>query len=344
MNHRELAAGAAESIPAPRRSGRRRGREVYGILYRFRLLFYTGGAVSVLLVALLGILSYQALGQPQHSRGHTRVIVAAGTILVLAIVAFLVYIVLNELNSRFRAYQQEHELNQLKSSFVTLASHEFRTPLSSILLSASLIEKYAAQFEPEKVAKHSQKIKQVVHHLEAILEDFLSLEKLDAGRVSATYEWFDLPLLCRDILAETGPLAKSGQTLSYEQTGSATMVRLDQQLVRNALNNLLYNAIKYAGDQAGIRLITAISDQAVSISVRDNGAGIAEKDQEKLFTMFYRVNESGNIPGTGLGLAIVKRYVQLMNGTLRFHSRPGDETCFEMVFPASVPVRDQASG
>jgi len=110
------------------------------------------------------------------------------------------------------------------------------------------------------------------------------------------------------------------------------MVKLDQRLIRNALINLLHNAVKYAGDQAQICLITNISDEYVIISVKDNGAGIAEKDQEKLFTAFYRVNESGNIPGTGLGLAIVKRYVELMNGRFRFYSKPGIETCFEMKF------------
>ncbi|MFA6245858.1 MAG: HAMP domain-containing sensor histidine kinase [Mucilaginibacter sp.] len=333
MRNRELAAKTAKKKQMPYGVYQVSGRQVYGVLYRFRLLFYTGGAVSVLLVALLGILSYNALSQQPHNGGHVRVIVASGTAVVLGIVGFLVYIVLNELNTRFRAYQQEHELNQLKSSFVTLASHEFRTPLSSILLSASLIEKYAGQLEQEKITKHSLKIKQTVHNLEGILEDFLSLEKLDAGRVSAQYEWFDLPALCRDILADTQIMAKSGQELKYEPIGSATMVKLDQRLIRNALINLLHNAVKYAGDQARICLITSISDGYVSISVKDNGAGIAEKDHEKLFTAFYRVNESGNIPGTGLGLAIVKRYVQLMNGMFRFYSKPGIETCFEMEFP-----------
>ncbi|MCC8425505.1 sensor histidine kinase KdpD [Mucilaginibacter sp. UR6-11] len=303
------------------------------ILYRFRLLFYTGAAVSVVLVAIIGVISYASLNREQA--GGIKLIVAAGTLSVLAIVAFLVYIVLNELNSRFQAYQQEHELNQLKSNFITLASHEFRTPLSSILLSTALVEKYANQQDLGKVAKHSVKIKQVVHNLENILEDFLALEKLDAGEISANCVPFDLPALCREIIAETRLLSKAGQQLSYEQTGSCTMVSLDRQLIRNAVNHLLFNAITYAGENARIRLITAISDGRLSICVKDNGLGIAEKDQEKLFTIFYRVNESGNIPGTGLGLAIVKRYVELMNGKLRFYSKPQEETCFEMMFPIS---------
>lgn len=299
------------------------------ILHRFRLLFYTGGFISVLLVTVLGILSYS-----QYQSGSMRLSMLAATALILAIVAFLVYIVLTELNSRARAYQREHELNRLKSNFVTLASHEFRTPLSSILLSAALIEKYAAQQDEEKIAKHSLKIKQVVHHLESVLEDFLALEKLEAGELSANIFPFDLTQLCREILVDTGLVIKTGQQLSYDATGISKVVSLDQLLIRKAITHLLLNAINYAGENARIRLITDIQSDRVSISVKDNGVGIAEKDQKKLATLFYRVSESGNIPGTGLGLAIVKRYVELMNGRFDFYSRPADETCFKMEFTA----------
>lgn len=307
------------------------GAGINTILYRFRALFYTGAAVSVVLVVVMGVMSYVSLSR--HQGDGTQFIVAAGTCVVLLIVAFLVYIVLNELNSRFIAYQQEHELNRLKSNFITLASHEFRTPLSSILLSAALIEKYAARSDAEMVAKHSLKIRQVVHNVENILEDFLLLEKLDAGETNANFVPFDLSALCAEIIAINRPMAKAGQQINYKAIGTITIVRLDPQLVRNAINNLLINAINYAGESARICLVTAISAKHVRISVLDNGRGIDEKDQEKLFTLFYRVNESGNIPGTGLGLAIVKRYVELMNGKLRFHSRPHEETCFEMEFP-----------
>lgn len=266
---------------------------------------------------------------------QTQVIVVAGSLLILVIVSVLIYVILKELTSRIRAYQQEHELNELKSSFVTLASHEFRTPLSSVLLSASLIEKYLAKGEKELVIKHTAKIKQVVHNLEGILEDFLSLEKLEEGLVTAEFAAFDLTALCLEIMKEMKLVAKPGQQLSYEPSRQPEIVALDRTLIEKSLNGLLSNAIKYAGDKACIRLVTEVTAESLVVSVKDNGIGIAEEAQANLSTLFYRVHSTGHISGTGLGLNIVKRYVQLMHGTLQFSSIPHVETCFKMTFPIS---------
>jgi len=319
------------------------------ILYRFRVLFYTGRAVSVLLVTALGMLSYLTLSQqqacclsqlPSFQRfEYIKAVVAIGTLIVLGIVAFLVYVVLTELNSRFRAYQHEHELNQMKSKFITLASHEFRTPLSSILLSAALIEKYVQKEDKESIVKHSQKIKQVVHRLEGILDDFLSLEKLNAGHIKAEHININLDLLCRETLEAATRGAAPGQKFSYEPSGNASEVALDAGLIKNALCNLLSNAIKYAGEEAEIRLLIEVTPRRTSIRVIDNGVGIAEKDQEQLTSTFYRVGDSGNIPGTGLGLYLVRRYVDLMGGELHFYSIPGQETCFEMTFDIAAQAK-----
>lgn len=318
------------------------GGRVASILYRFRVLFYTGGAVSVLLVTALGILSYLTLSQQQacclaqlssfQRFEYIKAIVAIGTLIVLGIVAFLVYIVLTELNSRVRAYQREHELNQMKGKFITLASHEFRTPLSSVLLSAALIEKYLQKKDNENIVKHSQKIKQVVHRLEGILDDFLSLEKLNAGHIKAERTNINLDLLCRETLKAASAGAAPGQKINYEASGNVSEVMLDAVLIKSALYNLLSNAIKYAGEEAQIRLLVEVSPWRISIKVIDNGVGIAEKDQEQLTSTFYRVGDSGNIPGTGLGLYLVRRYLDLMGGDLHFYSVPGKETCFEMRF------------
>lgn len=315
---------------------------VPSILYRFRLLFYSGAAISVLLVTALGIISFIALGQRQTGVAHglswlqsvtyIRAIVAIGTAIVLGIVAFLVYVVLNELNSRSRAYQHEHDLNQMKSKFITLASHEFRTPLSSILLSAALIEKYVQKADFDNLIKHARKIKQVVHRLEGILDDFLSLEKLNEEQIRANFTEFDLESLCRRALEEALKGAFPDQKISYEHSGGIATVFLDSELIKNALNHLLSNAVKYAGEDTDIRLHSKITAGHILISVIDNGVGIAQKDQDQLASTFYRVSESGTVPGTGLGLYLVKRYVDLMNGELHFYSEPGKETCFQMVF------------
>lgn len=267
------------------------------------------------------------------SSKQTQAIVVAGSVLILLIVSVLIYVILKEMMSRTEAYQQEHELNQLKSSFITLASHEFRTPLSSMLLSASLIEKYLVRDEKEPVIKHATKIRQVVHNLEGILEDFLSLEKLEEGQIKAACSPFDLPELCRDMISAMKPHAKPGQQLRYESHGETLPVVLDRALIEKSLDGLLFNAIKYAGDEACICLLTEVTPQEVVIRVKDNGIGIAEEDQKRLSTIFYRVHDTGHISGTGLGLHIVKRYVQLMNGTFSFSSVPNVETCFQMSFP-----------
>ena len=312
------------------------------VLYRFRVLFYTGGAVSVLLVTALGIVSYQTLSQqqtcclahiPSFQRfEYIKAIVAIGTFIVLGIVAFLVYVVLNELKSRFQAYQHEHELNQLKSKFITLASHEFRTPLSSILLSAALIEKYVEKNNFENIAKHGLKIKQVVHRLEGILDDFLSLERLNAGQIRPKPDLFDLGTLCREVLDEAARAAAPDQTFSYMPSGDMSSVRLDAGLIKTALANLLSNSAKYAGEGAKIRLLSEAANGRVSIGVVDNGVGIAEKDQARLMSTFYRISDAGDIPGTGLGLYLVKRYVELMGGEVVCKSAQDKGTTVTLIF------------
>lgn len=268
-----------------------------------------------------------------RSGRQTQIVIVVGSVLILLIVSFLIYVILTELKNRIRAYQEEHELNELKSSFITLASHEFRTPLSSILLSANLIERYLERDEKEPIEKHVTKIKQVVHNLEDILEDFLSLDQLEEGLVKAEFTSFDLVKLCQYITSNFSLNTKPGQRLVYDLPGAPQVVKLDRELIEKSLGCLISNAIKYAGDEARIWLTTAVNANMIVISVKDNGAGIAEADQQKLSSLFYRVNKTGHIAGTGLGLNIVQRYVQLMNGTLQFSSVPDEETSFTMTFP-----------
>lgn len=302
------------------------------LLNSYRLLFCVGAALSVLLLASFTVIAF--LFFHWRESGGLQLFVAALTIFALTNSTVLICVIARE-RSKQAAVKQEHELEILKSNFITLASHEFRTPLSSLLLSATLIEKYAGREDPGSVVKHTYKIKQVVHRMENMLEDFLSLEKLDAGQVTAAPTSFNIGVLCRFMIAEASLTAAAAQRFSYEATGNTEMVNLDEVLLRNALGNLLSNAAKYAGEGANIRLLTDISSKRVSVSVRDDGPGIAEKDQGRLFSAFYRVHDSGSIPGTGLGLYLVKRYVQLMGGTLKFYSKPLDETCFEMIFPTA---------
>ena len=266
-------------------------------------------------------------------RQWTEFTITAGTLLIVTLVCFLIYFILKELRNRKSAYEKEKEMNQLKSNFISLASHEFRTPLSSILLSTSLIDKYIIAHDTSNASKHSQKIKTTVGNMNNILEDFLSLEKLNAGKVNPVFRQFDLVDLCEDIAEEMQHISKPGQTLRFEHTGSEKIVNLDRNLVRNAIINIVANSVKYAGDGAAIMLSAEISADHAAISIKDNGVGIAENEQKDLFTPFYRINNTGNIPGTGLGLSIVLSYVNLMKGHISFTSIPFKETCFTMSFP-----------
>jgi two-component system sensor kinase FixL len=216
--------------------------------------------------------------------------------------------------------EKEKELNQMKSRFVSMASHEFRTPLSSVQLSASLIEKYASKPDVGNVLKHTSRIKNSVQLLTSILNDFLSLERLEAGRVSVNRESINLVQLSEEITEEMQLICKKNQHIVYQHTGSTGYFVLDANLVKSSIINLISNAIKYSGEDSFIEFNTEITRHTCTIVVKDNGIGIPEEDHKNLFEPFFRANNTGNIPGTGLGLNIVKRYVTLMGGTVSFES------------------------
>lgn len=227
---------------------------------------------------------------------------------------------------------KEKELGQLKSRFVSMASHEFRTPLSSIQLSASLIERYAEDFKSPNVGKHVGKIKNAVGNLTTILNDFLSLEKLEAGKVEPYFSNFDLVKLAEEITEEMQMVAKQNQSIIYQHTGAHNMVTLDQNLLRNCIINLVANAIKYSGENTFIEFNTEISESECILTVKDNGIGIPATDQQHLFEAFFRAHNTGNIPGTGLGLNIVARYASLMHGKIDFKSEVNQGTLFTITF------------
>lgn len=233
--------------------------------------------------------------------------------------------------------EKEKELNQLKSRFVSMASHEFRTPLSAVQLSASLIEKYAAKPDYSNVIKHTGRIKNSVQLLTSILNDFLSLERLEAGKVSANQEKINLVRLAEEITEEMQLICKTNQHIVYQHTGSSGTVLLDANLLKNCIINLISNAIKYSGENTFIEFNTEINEDTCAIIIKDDGIGIPEEDQKNLFEPFFRAHNTGNIPGTGLGLNIVKRYVSLMGGTVSCNSAQHKGTIFTLSFSNTTP-------
>lgn len=228
--------------------------------------------------------------------------------------------------------EKEKELNQLKTRFVSMASHEFRTPLSSVQLSASLIEKYLQKQDSNNILKHTGKIKNSVGHLTGILNDFLSLEKLEAGRTEMQFQEFDLVKFSEDIIEEMQLIAKQNQHIVFQHTGTTSQIILDPALLKSSAINLVSNAIKYSGENTFIEFNTEVTDKEICITVKDNGIGIPLEEQKNLFEPFFRAHNTGNIPGTGLGLNIVKRYVEMMGGEVICQSAQNKGTTISLIF------------
>ena len=230
------------------------------------------------------------------------------------------------------ALEKEKDLSELKSRFVTMASHEFRTPLSTILSSASLIGRYQDPENSDKRIKHIDRIKSSVNNLTSILNDFLSLGKLEEGKVTTAPVLFDVKEFATELVNEMKEMARPGQQISYTHKGT-TAAELDKNLTRNICLNLISNAIKYSDDGKKIHFTTSIESNRLTIVVADEGMGIPKEDQQHLFERFFRANNVSNIQGTGLGLNIVKKYVDLMHGQIEFTSEYGKGTTFTVHLP-----------
>jgi signal transduction histidine kinase len=232
------------------------------------------------------------------------------------------------------ALEKERELNELKTKFVSIASHEFRTPLSTIMSSASLIGQYREKGDLEKIDKHIARVKSNVNHLTGILNDFLSLGKLEEGRVEINREQVYADEFLKEIKEELKPSLKEGQKIIVESNANNHVINIDTRILRNSLFNLLSNASKYSDNGKNIYLSCSISNDRLTISVRDEGIGIPEDDKKHMFERFFRATNATNIQGTGLGLNIVKRYVNLLDGTITFES----EYLKGSTFTISIPI------
>ena len=230
------------------------------------------------------------------------------------------------------ALEKEKDLNELKSRFVSMASHEFRTPLSAVLSSAYLLSKYIKAEEQPQREKHIQRIVSSVTSLTEILNDFLSVGKIEEGNIQANYRQYDIKDQIEEIIQEVNHLLKKQQQISYTHESSDTTVSLDPSMMRHIVSNLLSNAIKFSGEDAIIEIETKLSDNKLALIVRDHGIGIPEEDTGDLFKRFFRSSNATNIQGTGLGLHIVNKYAELLNGTIKCESKLGEGTTFTIIF------------
>ncbi len=248
--------------------------------------------------------------------------------------------IIHDLSDRVRAEEtavalkKEQQLNELKSRFVSLASHEFRTPLSTIASSLSLIESYEAPEYIEKRNKHINRIYSNIQSLTNILDDFLSISKLEEGKVENIPVSFNLKKFIEEVIEEVKVLDKENHNFVFDYKGEE-LVELDKKLLNNILLNLLSNAIKYSNKQTNIAISAKVSSK-ISIIVKDEGIGIPAIEQNQLFERFFRAKNVSNIQGTGLGLNIVKKYTELMNGSISFISKENEGSTFTLKF-ASLP-------
>jgi len=233
-----------------------------------------------------------------------------------------------------KALEREKELNELKSRFVTTASHEFRTPLGTILSSASLISRYNAPEDEEKRIKHIERIRSSVSNLTEILNDFLSLDKLEQGIIRNNPVEFVMEQFIAGTVDELRTILKNGQTIEYVNVSNTiTTAILDNQLLKNVLINLISNAIKYSPESSPITVSSETMNERCTIKVADRGIGIPEHEQLHIFERFFRANNAVNIQGTGLGLNIVKKYVELLKGRISFESIANQGTTFKVELP-----------
>lgn len=233
-----------------------------------------------------------------------------------------------------KALERERELNELKSKFVSIASHEFRTPLSTVLSSAALIEQYNARNEGEKVSKHVHRIKSSVNHLTSILNDFLSLGKLEEGKIDVVKEVLHLREFFNEVEEEIIPTLRTGQTLTVDHGNAPGEIYSDPRILRNILFNLISNASKYSDVNKPISIVCRQQGSAVIFDVCDEGIGIPPEDQKHMFDRFFRASNAGNVQGTGLGLNIVRRYAELLGGSIWFESEYGKGSVFTLQIPS----------
>ncbi len=235
-----------------------------------------------------------------------------------------------------KALIAERELSQLKTRFLSLASHEFRTPLSGILTSATLISKYTTKGQ-ENITKHIGVIKMMVNHLSNILDDFMSLERIEEGDIHYKFSSFCFNELMEIIIKEANSLLKVGQSIHYSPCIECPKIYQDKRIIQIIITNILYNAIKYSPENSPID-ISVTSKNKIKIKITDKGIGIPKKDKKNIFERFFRASNATHLQGTGIGLNIVKANIEGLGGTIHFKSKENKGSTFVIKIPKDVKL------
>ena len=231
------------------------------------------------------------------------------------------------------ALKKERELNELKTKFLSMVSHEFKTPLSGILTSTILLGKYTREDQQEKRNKHLKTITDRVHYLNTILNDFLSIEKLEKGKVNYRSSTFEVSKVVNEVVYGANLLLKEGQKINYPKNIDHISLHQDEKIVELALSNLVQNAIKYSAEKNVITIEITQDDRLTYFTVRDNGVGIPEKDQKNIFNRYFRAENVLLSQGTGIGLNIVKHHLENLGGAISFTSKENEGSTFTFKIP-----------
>jgi signal transduction histidine kinase len=231
--------------------------------------------------------------------------------------------------------EKQKELSQLKNRFVSMASHEFRTPLSVIVSSSEMLEAYATRWPEEKKAEHFARIRHAALGMTRMLDAILMIGRSDAGLLKFNPRPLEIGRFCGDVLSAIGDATGQRQRVVYHGPEHDERVVADETLLRHVLENLLGNALKYSAGESPVELEVSRENGELRLCVRDRGIGISEEDQKHLFESFHRGTNVGSVSGTGLGLAIVRGATELHGGSVSVHSEVGVGTSFTVRIPCA---------
>jgi PAS domain S-box-containing protein len=238
-------------------------------------------------------------------------------------------------NNAKEALQKEKELNELKTKFLSLVSHEFKTPISGILTSATLAAKYTKEEQQDKREKHLNTIKSKVKYLNTIIDDFLSIERLDTGKTNYKFTSFPLSKVLNEVIYDANMHLKEGQHIKYPKNADDITIRFDEKILELSLSNLIHNAVKYSGEGTVVDVIALKHSEGLEIQIIDQGIGIPKHEQRFVFDRYFRAENVLLNPGTGIGLNIVKNHLENLDGTICFESTEGKGSTFTITIPTS---------
>lgn len=229
--------------------------------------------------------------------------------------------------------RKEIELNELKTKFLSLVSHEFKTPLSGIMTSATLAGKYTETDQQEKRTKHLKTIRNKVKYLNNILDDFLSIERLETGKTVFKFSVFPLSKVVNEVVYDANMLLKEGQKISYPQNIDDIILNFDEKILELVLTNLINNAIKYSPENTTIFIEASKTEDILLLKIHDQGIGIPKKEQKFIFNRYFRAENAILNQGTGIGLNIVKSHLESLGGTVTFTSSENEGSTFNVSIP-----------